>query len=163
MNTLWVVIAVTCFLSTARTSSCFTHGARFRPPRLPGSCSSPPRATAPLESRARATAPAAAAGVGGEEEGDVLLAFKPSEVEVTCKPGEVALDVASRCSGMPEDSKAPFCRDGGCYNCEVEVVEAAELGIVDNLVRACQFKIPAEAKQLTLVQMTSEAAFEDML
>ncbi|CAM9449774.1 unnamed protein product [Ectocarpus sp. 13 AM-2016] len=68
-----------------------------------------------------------------------------------------------RCSGMPEDSKAPFCRDGGCYNCEVEVVEAAELGIVDNLVRACQFKIPAEAKQLTLIQMTSEEAFEDML
>ncbi|CAM9587289.1 unnamed protein product [Ectocarpus fasciculatus] len=64
---------------------------------------------------------------------------------------------------MPEDSKAPFCRDGGCYNCEVEVVEAAELGIVDNLVRACQFKIPAEAKQLTLIQMTSEEAFEDML
>ncbi|CAM9410872.1 unnamed protein product [Ectocarpus sp. 6 AP-2014] len=163
MNTLWALIAVTCFLSTARTSSCFTHHARLRPPRPPGSCSSPPRATAPFESRARATAPAAAAGVGGEEEGGILLTFKPSEVEVTCKPGEVALDVASRCSGMPEDSKAPFCRDGGCYNCEVEVVEAAELGIVDNLVRACQFKIPAEVKQLTLIQMTSEEAFEDML
>lgn len=28
---------------------------------------------------------------------------------------------------MPEDSINPFCRDGGCYNCEVEVVEADEL------------------------------------
>ena len=28
---------------------------------------------------------------------------------------------------MPEDSKNPFCRDGGCYNCEVEIEEAAEL------------------------------------
>ncbi|CAN0287740.1 unnamed protein product [Ectocarpus sp. 12 AP-2014] len=100
MNTLWAVIAVTCLLSTARTSSCFTHGARFWPPWPPGSCSSP-RATAPVESRARATAPAAAAGVGGEEKGDVVLTFKPSEVEVTCKPGEVALDVASRYRSTP--------------------------------------------------------------
>lgn len=28
---------------------------------------------------------------------------------------------------MIEDNKNPFCRDGGCYNCEVEVVEADEL------------------------------------
>lgn len=28
---------------------------------------------------------------------------------------------------MVEDNKNPFCRDGGCYNCEVEVVEAVEL------------------------------------
>lgn len=28
---------------------------------------------------------------------------------------------------MVEDNKNPFCRDGGCYNCEVEVVEATEL------------------------------------
>lgn len=28
---------------------------------------------------------------------------------------------------MPEDSKNPFCRDGGCYNCEVEIEEAAKL------------------------------------
>ncbi|CAN0060070.1 unnamed protein product [Pylaiella littoralis] len=116
-----------------------------------GSCSS----------RRRTAAAAAAVSEGGE--GNVLLTFKPSEVEVACKPGEVALEVASRCSGMPEDSRNPFCRDGGCYNCEVEVVEADELGIVDNLVRACMFKIPKGAKKLTLIQMNSEEAFEDML
>jgi len=32
-----------------------------------------------------------------------------------------------RCCGMPEDSRTPFCRDGGCYNCEVEIEEASEL------------------------------------
>lgn len=92
-----------------------------------------------------------------------MLTFKPSEVEVACSPGEVALDIAFRCAGMPEDSKNPFCRDGGCYNCEVEIEEAAELGVVDNLVRACQFRIPEGAKQLTLIQMNSEEAFEDMV
>lgn len=32
-----------------------------------------------------------------------------------------------RCSGMIQDKRNPFCREGGCYNCEVEIVEAADL------------------------------------
>lgn len=32
---------------------------------------------------------------------------------------------------MIEDTKNPFCRDGGCYNCEVEIVEASELVSID--------------------------------
>lgn len=102
-----------------------------------------------------------AAGTVVDEE--VLISFKPSEVEVVCKPGEVALEVAQRCSGMVEDNKNPFCRDGGCYNCEVEVVEATELGLEDNLVRACMFKVPEGAKKITLIQMSSDEAFEDMV
>ncbi|CAM9289449.1 unnamed protein product [Scytosiphon promiscuus] len=86
-----------------------------------------------------------------------------STEQVICQPGEVALDVALRCDGMPEDSRNPFCGNGGCYNCEVEMIEAAELGIVDNLVRACQYEIPEGIRKLTLVQMNSEEAFEDML
>eukprot|EP00904_Undaria_pinnatifida_P013888 jgi/Undpi1/962/HiC_scaffold_10.g04426.m1 len=109
-------------------------------------------------SRRPATTTAAATA-----EDDVLLTFRPSGIEVVCKPGEVALDVAQRCSGMVEDNKNPFCRDGGCYNCEVEVVEAMELGIEDNLVRACLFKVPEGAKSITLVQMNGEEAFEDMI
>lgn len=35
-------------------------------------------------------------------------------------------------------------------------------GIMDNLVRACQFKIPAEAKQLTLIQVRVQGDSSDV-
>ncbi|CAM9407018.1 unnamed protein product [Discosporangium mesarthrocarpum] len=98
----------------------------------------------------------------GNQDG-VKITFKPSNVQTTGAVGETLLDVARSCNGMIEDSQNPFCRDGGCYNCEVEVADAEHLGLADNLVRACLFKVPPGVEEVTLLQMNSDEAFEDML
>lgn len=68
----------------------------------------------------------------------VDIRFEPGSTSTQADVGEILLDVAVREKQIESKSQA-FCRDGGCFLCEMEV----DTGNGEQLLRTCQFKIPA--------------------
>uniref|UniRef100_A0A7S3EMB8 2Fe-2S ferredoxin-type domain-containing protein n=1 Tax=Rhodosorus marinus TaxID=101924 RepID=A0A7S3EMB8_9RHOD len=73
--------------------------------------------------------------------------FEPSGSEVTASPGESLFDVAERVGELAEKPER-YCRDGGCYRCEMEVN--------GDLLRICQYKIPETRTYLDVLRIDTD-------
>ncbi|KAJ8906453.1 hypothetical protein NDN08_002946 [Rhodosorus marinus] len=73
--------------------------------------------------------------------------FEPSGSDVTVSPGESLFDVAARLGELAEKPEG-YCRDGGCFRCEMEVN--------GDLQRICQYKIPETSTYLDVLRIDTD-------
>mmetsp|Transcript_34640 Transcript_34640/g.45801 ORF Transcript_34640/g.45801 Transcript_34640/m.45801 type:complete len:171 (-) Transcript_34640:126-638(-) len=92
--------------------------------------------------------------------GEVSVLFG-NETECKCKVGDNLLTVGEACGAMKEISTRQYCRQGSCYNCEVEIMNFESIeGLGDPIVRACLFKIPQQVAQLQIQRLDTDDGWE---
>eukprot|EP00871_Galdieria_phlegrea_P005393 jgi/Galph1/5855/GphlegSOOS_G4512.1 len=81
----------------------------------------------------------------------VSIRFLPDDFVVNAQCGKKLLDVAIEAGQLKESPQEPFCRDGGCYKCEMEV---AGFSFPESpLIRTCKYVVPETNSEICLTRV----------
>ncbi|GJD09494.1 hypothetical protein Gasu2_37430 [Galdieria sulphuraria] len=92
----------------------------------------------------------------------VVIRFLPDNVVVQAEVGKRLLDVALQAGQLKEHPLEPFCRDGGCYKCEMET--SNKLFEEYPLIRTCKYTVPVVSEEIQLTKVDNDQLWgENML
>jgi hypothetical protein len=81
----------------------------------------------------------------------VAVRFLPDNVVVEAEIGKRLLDVAIQAGQLKEEPQEPFCRDGGCYKCEMETSNTQFEEYP--LIRTCKYSVPPITEEIQLTKI----------
>ncbi|GJQ11260.1 hypothetical protein GpartN1_g3051.t1 [Galdieria partita] len=83
-----------------------------------------------------------------------IIRFLPDNVIVHSEIGKKLLDVAIEAGQLKEHPQEPFCRDGGCYKCEMETSNT--LFEEYPLIRTCKYSVPPVSEEILLTRVDND-------